>query len=112
MKKIEIIIQSSRFDALKKKLFEAGVAGMTASNVEGYGYQKKRIDVLKNEEVAVELAPRVKVEIVVKDDEADRIIKTAADEVRTGRLGDGKIFIIPVDDAVRIRTGERGNGAV
>lgn len=112
MKSIVIIIQPNRFDDLRKKLIDMGVCGMTVTNVEGFGYEKKQLKVHKDDDMIIELAPKIKVEIAVKDSDAEKFIKAALEEVRTGRLGDGKIFISELADAIRIRTGERGEHAL
>jgi len=112
MKKIEAIIQPVKFENLKKQLFKTGVSGVTISNVEGYGFQKRKMNVLDGKDAGVELLPKIKIEMVVEDSEAEKIIDAVIDTVRTGRIGDGKIFVSDVADAVRIRTGERGNDAL
>jgi nitrogen regulatory protein P-II 1 len=112
MKNVVIIIQPGRFDNLRKKLIDAGVCGMTVSNVEGFGYQKKQMKLQKKDELTVELAPKIRIEIVLKDDEVEPVIQAAMEEVRTGRLGDGKIFISDLSDVIRIRTGERKDDAL
>ena len=99
MKKITVIVQPAKFEAIKKKLVDMGINGITISNCEGYGFQKRKNDVFEGKEIAVEFMPRVKIEIIIEI-------------ARTGRIGDGKIFISEVSDAIRIRTGERGEFAV
>jgi nitrogen regulatory protein PII len=112
MKNIAIIIQPNKFDNVRKKLIETGVCGMTVTNVEGFGYEKKQMKVSKSQEMTVELAPKIKIEIAVNDAEAERVVQAVIDEVRTGRLGDGKIFINDLSEVIRIRTGERGEHAL
>jgi nitrogen regulatory protein P-II 1 len=112
MKKITVITQPVKFDAIKKKLVEMGINGITISNCEGYGFQKRKNDVLEGKEVAVEFMPRIKIEMVLKDGDVENIIKGIIEITRTGRIGDGKIFVSEITDAVRIRTGERGEFAV
>ncbi len=112
MKNIAIIVQPNRFDDLRKKLIGLGVCGMTVTNVEGFGFEKKQLKVHKDDDMIIELAPKIKIEIVLKDDETEKVVQAAMEEVRTGRLGDGKIFITELADAIRIRTGERGEHAL
>lgn len=112
MKKITVIIQPVKYEAVKKKLIEIGVSGITVSNVEGYGYQKRKLDVLDGKDTLLELLPKVRIEAVLKDSEVNPVIEAVIDAARTGRIGDGKIFVSEVLDAVRIRTGERGDFAL
>jgi len=108
MKKITVIIQPVKFDQLKQALTDAGVCGMTVINAEGFGFQKSKKELLKDKEVLIDLQPKVMVEMVVQDSEVDQLLDVITDSTRTGRIGDGKVFISPVEEAVRIRTGERG----
>ena len=112
MKNLVIIIPPARFDNVKKKLVEAGVCGLTVSDARGFGYEKKQLKLHDERDMTVELADRVRIEIAVKDNEAEAVIAAVVEEARTGRLGDGKIFISELSDAVRIRTGERGEHAL
>ena len=112
MKKIEAIVQPLKFENIKKQLYKMGISGVTVSNVEGYGFQKRKMDVLKDKDVKVEFQPKIKIEIVLKEDEVDGVLDAIIDVTRTGRIGDGKIFITDLHDVVRIRTGERGEDAV
>jgi nitrogen regulatory protein PII len=112
MKNIAIIIQPNKFDNVRKRLIEAGVCGMTVTNVEGFGYEKKQMKVNKSQEMTIELSPRIKIEIAVRDGEVEGVISAAIEEARTGRLSDGKIFISDLSEVIRIRTGERGEHAV
>jgi nitrogen regulatory protein P-II 1 len=105
-------VQPVKFEAIKKELVEMGVNGITISNCEGYGFQKRKIDVLEGKDVSVEFLPKIKVEIVLKDADVEKIVAKIIDITRTGRIGDGKIFITDVADVIRIRTGERGEYAV
>lgn len=112
MKKITVIIQPNKFDNLKKRLIEAGVKGITITNVEGFGYEKKQMDILKDKEFLIEFLPKIKIEIILKDNEVEKVINDIIDVTRTGRLGDGKIFVSEITDVIRIRTGERREDAL
>ncbi|MCX8093583.1 MAG: P-II family nitrogen regulator [Candidatus Goldbacteria bacterium] len=112
MKKVTVIIPPNKFDNLKKKLIDEGVQGITISNVEGFGYEKKQMDILKDKEVLIEISPKIKIEIVLKDNEVDKVVNDIINVTRTGRLGDGKIFISEITDVIRIRTGERKEDAL
>ncbi|HPD18280.1 MAG: P-II family nitrogen regulator [Candidatus Goldbacteria bacterium] len=112
MKKITVIIPPNKFDNLKKKLIEDGVKGITITRVDGFGYEKKQMDVLKNKEILIESLPKIKLEIVLKDNEVDDVINSIIAVTRTGRLGDGKIFVSEITDVIRIRTGERKEDAL
>ena len=112
MKKIEAVFSPEKFDNVKKKLFASGVSALTVADVKGYGFQKRKMDVLKGQDVVVELSTRKKIEMVVNDEEAEKVISAIISVTRTGRIGDGKIFITDIKDAVRIRTGERGKEAL
>lgn len=108
MKKVEAIIRHSRIDDVKKALDEAGVKGMTITEVKGAGKQKGYTETWRGSKVTIFLRPKVKLETVVPDDIADVVVNTIADNARTGSIGDGKIFIYPIEEVVRIRTGEKG----
>ena len=110
--KIEIIMNPSRFEELKEALNEIGIAGMTVSNVIGCGLQKGHKEYYRGVAVEINLLPKLKVEIVVCEIPVDSVIDVATKILRTGNVGDGKIFIYEVADAVRIRTGERGIAAI
>jgi nitrogen regulatory protein P-II 1 len=112
MKKITVVIPPVKFDALKKRLIEIGVCGATVSNAEGYGVQKRNLDTLKDKETVVEYLPKIKIEIAVKDEEAEKVILEIIENTRTGRIGDGKIFVSELTDVIRIRTGERRDDAL
>jgi nitrogen regulatory protein P-II 1 len=112
MKKITVVIPPARFDALKKRLIEIGVCGATVSNAEGYGFQRRNLDTLRDKETAVEYLPKVKVEIAVKDEDSEKVIAEIIESTRTGRIGDGKIFVSELTDVIRIRTGERRDDAL
>ncbi len=112
MKKLEIIIQPEKLEDLKSILDENSVNGLMISNVMGYGNQKGHKKVYRGAEYNVNLLPKVKVETVIEPDAAEALIEKIVSEIRTGRYGDGKIFVYEVEDAVRIRTGERGADAL
>ena len=112
MTKLEAIVQPSRFDSVKEALHEIGVEGMTVSEVRGHGRQKGHTEVYRGSEYKVDFLPKTKIEIVVDDDLVDKAVETIMEAAKTGKIGDGKIFVLPVEDVVRIRTGERGPRAV
>ena len=112
MKKITVIIQPAKLENLKKKLAETGVRGVTITGAEGYGVAKRNVKVARAEDAMVEFLPKAKLEIVVKDAEVDKVVGSVIEVTRTGRIGDGKIFITGVEEAIRIRTGERGEDAI
>src|SRR6202007_406798 len=108
MMKLEAIIQPSRFESVKDALREAGIDGMTITEVRGHGRQKGHTEVYRGMEYRVDLLPKVKLEMVVADQRADEVIRTLTTAARTGKIGDGKIFVYEVADAVRIRNDDRG----
>lgn len=112
MKKIEAIIQPYMIDAVKDALLGIGIDGMTISDVRGHGRQKGHREVYRGQEYKVDLLPKVKLEMVVPSERSDDVIKALADAARTGKIGDGKIFISEVAEAVRIRNGDRGAAAL
>ena len=112
MKKLEAIIQPYKLEDVREALKGIGVEGMTISDVRGHGRQKGHREVYRGQEYTVDLLPKVKLEMVVPDSRADETIRTLADAARTGKLGDGKIFVLSLDDAVRIRNNDRGDGAL
>ena len=112
MKKIEAIIQPFKIDEVKTALTGIGVEGMTITEVRGHGRQKGHKEVYRGQEYSVDLLPKVKVEMVVSAGRSDEIIKALSDAARTGKIGDGKIFIYDVAEAVRIRNGDRGESAL
>jgi len=112
MKKIECIIRPHLLEAVKNALQEAGIIGMTISEVKGYGRQKGHTETYRGSEYNVDFLPKVKVEVVVPGDLVDSAIEAVTRSARTGKFGDGKIFVIPVEDTVRIRTGERDEHAL
>ena len=112
MQKIEAIIQPSRLDAVKEALIEIGVEGMTILEARGHGRQKGHTEFYRGREYTVDLLPKVKLELVVHDDTVEKVIHTIATTARTGHIGDGKIFVSRIDEAVRIRNDERGETAL
>jgi nitrogen regulatory protein PII len=112
MKKIEAIIKPFKLDEVKEALTEIGVQGMTVAEVKGFGRQKGHKEVYRGAEYVVEFVPKVKIEIVVSDAMAQRAVEAIVRAAKTGTIGDGKIFVSPMGDAVRIRTGETGEGAL
>ena len=112
MKKIEAIIKPFKLDDVKDALHEAGVSGITVSEVKGFGRQKGHTELYRGAEYVVDFLPKVKVEVIVDDNVVDRVIEAIETSAKTGRIGDGKIFISPVEQAIRIRTGDRGSDAI
>jgi nitrogen regulatory protein P-II 1 len=112
MKKIEAVIKPFKLDDVKDALKEAGVQGMTAAEVKGFGRQKGHTEHYRGAEYTVDFVPKVKIEVVVSDDLAARVVEVIESAARTGKIGDGKIFVVAVEEAVRIRTGERGDVAL
>ena len=112
MKKIEAIIQPYKLDAVKEALKEAGIDGVTIYEVRGHGRQKGHTETYRGAEYTVDLLPKIKVEIVVPDSKEELIVKTLEEAARSGKIGDGKIFVSPVENAIRIRTDESGEAAV
>ena len=112
MIKVEAIIQPSKLDAVKDALIEIGVDGMTVIEVRGHGRQKGHTEFYRGREYTVDLLPKVKLEMVVADDVAERVAQTIANAARTGKIGDGKIFLSRIDEAIRIRNDERGAAAL
>jgi nitrogen regulatory protein P-II 1 len=112
VKKIEAVIKPFKLDEVKSALLAIGVQGMTVAEVRGFGRQKGHTELYRGAEYVVDLLPKVKLEVVVGDDQADKVVATIRDAASTGRIGDGKVFVSEALDAVRIRTGERGEAAV
>ncbi len=106
MKKIEAIIQPFKFDDVKEALTQAGVEGMTITEVKGFGRQKGHKEIYRGSEYTVDVLPKVKVEVVAGDDKVDAIVKVIMETAKTGKIGDGKVFVLPVSEAYRIRTEE------
>jgi nitrogen regulatory protein P-II 1 len=112
MKKLEAIIQPSRFESVKDALLEMGVGGLTVTEVRGHGRQKGHTEVYRGREYTVDLLPKIKLEVVLPDSLADSVVAAILKTAKTGKIGDGKIFLSNVDEAVRIRNGERGETAL
>jgi nitrogen regulatory protein P-II 1 len=112
MKKVEAIIKPFKLDEVKEALARHGVEGMTVTEVKGFGRQKGHTELYRGAEYVVEFLPKVKLEILVPDERAETVAKAIEGAAKTGQIGDGKIFILPVDEAVRIRTGERSVSAL
>lgn len=112
MKKIEALIKPFKVDEVKTALIEAGVQGMTITEVRGHGRQKGHTEIYRGAEYNVDFLPKVKVEVVIEDSQLDTVIEAIESAARTGRIGDGKIFVYPVENVIRIRTGERGRVAI
>ena len=112
MKKIEAIIKPFKLDEVKEALHEIGVSGITVTEAKGFGRQKGHTELYRGAEYVVDFLPKVKIEIVLQDDMVERAVEAITQAARTGRIGDGKIFISTVEEAIRIRTGETGAEAV
>jgi len=112
MKKIEAIIQPFKLDDVKEALMGIGVDGITISEVRGHGRQKGHTEVYRGAEYTVDLIPKVKLETVVSDERVEQIMRVLGDAARTGKIGDGKVFVTAIEDAVRIRNGEHGESAL
>lgn len=112
MKKIEAIIKPFKLDEVKEALNTLGIKGMTISEVKGYGRQKGHKEIYRGAEYMVDLIPKIKIEIVLEDSLVEQAVQTIMQAARTDKIGDGKIFIMPVEDVIRVRTGERGGEAI
>ncbi len=112
MKKIEAIIKPFKLDEVKEALTDLGVSGITVTEAKGFGRQKGHTELYRGAEYVVDFLPKVKLEVVVDDGIAERVVEGIAEAARTGRIGDGKIFVMNVEEALRIRTGERGSDAI
>lgn len=112
VKKIEIITRRNKLDDIKDALGKFGIMGMTVTEVMGCGHQKGRTESYRGTEYTIDLLPKLKIEIILKDAWISEVIRVLVSTARTGEIGDGKIFVLPVEDAVRIRTGESGEGVV
>ena len=112
MKKIEAIIKPFKLDEVRDALAEVGVEGMTVSEVKGFGRQKGHTEIYRGSEYTVDFLPKVKLEIAVGDDMVTKVIDAIVSSSQTGKIGDGKVFVIPIEEAVRIRTGEKGEEAL
>ncbi len=112
MMKIEAIIQPSRFDSVKDGLLEMGIEGMTVTEVRGHGRQKGHTEVYRGREYTVDLLPKLKLEVVLPDALVNRVVESILKTAKTGKIGDGKIFLSRIEEAIRIRNEERGEGAL
>lgn len=112
MKKIEAIVKPFKLDDVKDALNEMGIQGMTTSEVKGYGRQKGHKEIYRGAEYVVDFIPKAKIEIVVADDQVDKVVEVIRDAAHTGKIGDGKIFVLPVERVLRVRTGEENDDAV
>jgi nitrogen regulatory protein P-II 1 len=112
MRKVEAIIKPFKLDEVKEALHEIGIQGMTVTEVKGFGRQKGHTELYRGAEYVVDFLPKIKIEVAVPDEMAEKVAQTIVSAANTGRIGDGKIFILPMEDVIRIRTGERGPDAV
>ncbi|MBF0199786.1 MAG: P-II family nitrogen regulator [Desulfamplus sp.] len=112
MKKIEAIIKPFKLDDVKESLNDIGIQGMTITEVKGYGRQKGHKEIYRGAEYVVDFVPKIKIEIIVDDGRAEEVVTSICKASNTGKIGDGKIFVMPVDEAIRVRTGERGSDAL
>ncbi|HEY8553476.1 MAG TPA: P-II family nitrogen regulator [Burkholderiales bacterium] len=112
MKKIEAVIKPFKLDDVREALSEAGVTGLTVTEVKGFGRQKGHTELYRGAEYVIDFLPKVKIEVIVPDNQVDRCVEAIISAARTGKIGDGKIFVYPVEQVIRIRTGERGEEAI
>lgn len=112
MKKVEAIIKPFKLDEVKEALSDIGIQGITVSEVKGFGRQKGHTELYRGAEYVVDFLPKIKLEIVVKADLVAKVVETIAEAAKTGRIGDGKVFVMPIEEVVRIRTGEKGEEAI
>ena len=112
MRKVEAIIKPFKLDDVREALSEIGITGMTVTEVKGFGRQKGHTEMYRGTEYAVDFVPKVKLEVVVKEEDAERCIEAITNAARTGKIGDGKIFVLPIERIVRVRTGEENRNAV
>ena len=112
MKKIEAIIKPFKLDDVREALTDIGITGMTVTEVKGFGRQKGHTEVYRGAEYAVDFLPKVKIEMVLRDEQVEQAVDVIIETARSGKIGDGKIFVLPVEEAIRIRTGERSEAAV
>ena len=112
MRKIEAVIKPFKLDEVKEALHEIGIQGMTVTEVKGFGRQKGHTELYRGAEYVVDFLPKIKIEITLGDDMADKAVQAIVEAANTGRIGDGKIFVLPVEESIRIRTGERGEDAI
>lgn len=112
MKKVEAIIKPLKLDEVKDALVAIGIEGLTVTEVRGFGRQKGHTELYRGAEYVVSFMPKVRIEVIVEDEQLEKVLETIVKVARTGRMGDGKIFVHPVEEAIRIRTGERGQRAI
>jgi nitrogen regulatory protein P-II 1 len=112
MKKVEAIIKPFKLDEVRESLAEAGVTGLTVTEVKGFGRQRGHTELYRGAEYVVDFLPKTKVEMIVSDDQVERVVEAIVKAARTGKIGDGKIFVSNVEQVVRIRTGETGDAAI
>ncbi len=112
MRKVEAIIKPFKLDEVKEALNDIGIQGITVSEVKGFGRQKGHTELYRGAEYVVDFIPKIKMEIIVADEQTSQVVDTIAEAAKTGRIGDGKIFVTPIDEVIRIRTGERGEDAL
>ncbi|KJK51261.1 nitrogen regulatory protein P-II 1 [Lentzea aerocolonigenes] len=112
MKLVTAIIKPFTLDDVKSSLEQLGVLGMTVSEVQGYGRQKGHTEVYRGAEYSVDFVPKIKIEVVIDDNQVDKVLEAVVEAARTGKIGDGKVWVTPVDTVVRVRTGERGSDAL
>src|SRR6187200_3684361 len=112
MKKIEAVIKPFKLDEVKEALQEVGLQGITVTEARGFGRQKGHTELYRGAEYVIDFLPKVKIEVVVEDSLVDNVVEAIAESARTGRIGDGKIFVMDIEQAVRIRTGDRGADAI
>jgi len=112
VKKIEAVIKPFKLDDVKEALSEIGIYGMTVTEVSGYGRQKGHKEIYRGAEYVVDFVPKIKIELVVSSERADEVVDTVRDAANSGKIGDGKIFVLPVEQVVRVRTGETGTKAL
>jgi len=112
MKKIEAIIKPFKVEEVKSALSELGIEGMTVTEVKGFGRQKGHTEIYRGSEYTVDFLPKIKLEVILRDDAVEGAVKAIVESAKTGKIGDGKVFVLPVENAIRIRTGETGDQAV
>ena len=112
MKKIEAIIKPFKLEEVKDALSELGIEGMTVTEVKGFGRQKGHTEIYRGSEYTVDFLPKIKLEVILQDDAVEGAVKAIVESAKTGKIGDGKVFVLPVENAIRIRTGETGDQAV
>ncbi|NPA39617.1 MAG: P-II family nitrogen regulator [Thermodesulfobacteria bacterium] len=112
MRKIEAIIKPFKLEEVKDALVKVGIGGLTVMEVKGFGEQRGQVEVYRGKEYKADFLPKVKIEVVVKDEDVEKVIEAILESAYTGKIGDGKIFVLPVEDVVRVRTKERGESAI